>query len=39
MKTVGIATVGLLVALALAAAYTGIRSVPDIQRYLKMRQM
>ena len=39
MKTVGMATVGLLVALVLAAAYVGIRSVPDIQRYLKMRRM
>ena len=39
MKTVGMATVGLLVALALAAAYAGVRSVPDIQRYLKMRRM
>lgn len=39
MKTVGMATVGLLVALALAATYVGIRSVPDIQRYLKMRRM
>ncbi|MET3921156.1 hypothetical protein ABIB26_002088 [Arthrobacter sp. UYEF20] len=39
MKTVGIATVGLLVALALGAAYVGIRSVPDIQRYLKVRRM
>lgn len=39
MKTVGMATVGLLAALALAAVYAGIRSVPDIQRYLKMRRM
>ena len=39
MKSVGMATVGLLAALALAAAYVGIRSVPDIQRYLKMRRM
>lgn len=39
MKTIGTVTVSLLVALALAAAYVGIRSVPDIQRYLKMRRM
>lgn len=39
MKTVGMATVGLLVALTVAAVYAGIRSVPDIQRYLKMRRM
>ena len=33
------ATVGLLVALALGAVYVGIRSVPDIRRYLKVRRM
>ncbi|MDR6506230.1 DUF6893 family small protein [Arthrobacter oryzae] len=39
MRTVGMATVGLLVALALGAVYVGIRSVPDIRRYLKARRM
>lgn len=39
MKTLGMATAGLLVALALAVAYVGIRSVPDVQRYLKVRRM
>jgi hypothetical protein len=39
MRTIGIATVGVLVALALSAVYVGIRSVPDIQRYLKARRM
>ena len=39
MKTIGMLTVSLLMALGLAAAYVGIRSVPDIQRYLKMRRM
>jgi uncharacterized protein DUF6893 len=33
------ATVGVLVALGLGAVYVGIRSVPDIQRYLKVRRM
>jgi hypothetical protein len=33
------ATVGLLVAVALGAVYVGIRSVPDIQRYMRMRRM
>jgi hypothetical protein len=32
-------TVGLLVAVALCAVYLGIRSVPDIQRYMRMRQL
>ena len=39
MRAVGIATVSTLVALALGAVYVGIRSVPDIQRYLKARRM
>ena len=33
------ATVALLVAVALGAVYVGIRSVPDIQRYMRMRRM
>ncbi|MCU1531968.1 MAG: hypothetical protein JWO49_1539 [Arthrobacter sp.] len=39
MRAVGIATVGVLVAVALGAVVVGIRSVPDIQRYLKARRM
>ncbi len=39
MKTIGMATVGLLAALALGAIYVGIRSVPDVQRYLRARRM
>jgi hypothetical protein len=39
MRTIGRATVGLLVALALGAVYVGIRSVPDLQRYLNARRM
>lgn len=39
MKTIGTATVTLLAAMALWAAYTGIRAVPDIRRYLKIRKM
>jgi hypothetical protein len=39
MRAVGIATVGVLVAVALGAVFVGIRSVPDIQRYLKVRRM
>jgi hypothetical protein len=39
MKVIGMATVALLAGLALGAIYVGIRSVPDIQRYLKARRM
>jgi hypothetical protein len=39
MRSIGIATVGVLLVLAFGAVYVGIRSVPDIQRYLKVRQM
>jgi len=39
MRIIGIATVSLLLAMAAGAAYVGIRSVPDIRRYLKARQM
>ncbi len=39
MRAVGMATVGMLVAMAPAPSLVGIRSVPDIQRYLKVRRM
>ncbi len=39
MRIIGMATVGLLAALALGAIYAGIRSVPDVQRYLRARRM
>jgi hypothetical protein len=39
MRAVGMATVSVLVAVALGAVYIGIRSVPDIRRYLKARRM
>ena len=39
MRIIGRATVAFLVALALGAIYVGIRSVPDVQRYLKVRRM
>ncbi|WP_371875982.1 hypothetical protein [Pseudarthrobacter sp. SSS035] len=39
MRIIGMATVALLAALALGAVYVGIRSVPDVQRYLKARRM
>ncbi|MET3174799.1 UNVERIFIED_ORG: hypothetical protein ABIB52_002650 [Arthrobacter sp. UYCu721] len=39
MRIIGMATVGMLAALALGAIYVGIRSVPDVQRYLRARRM
>jgi hypothetical protein len=39
MKTLGIITTCVLAALGAAAAVLVVRSVPDVQRYLKMRSM
>ena len=39
MRMIGKLTVVVLLALAAAAAATGVKSVPDLQRYLRIRQM
>jgi len=39
MRTVGMATTIIAAVIALGAIGIGIRSVPDIKRYLRMRQM
>jgi hypothetical protein len=39
MRTVGVITSGLLAAGAVAAALLGVRSLPDVRRYLAMRRM
>ncbi|MDX6239525.1 MAG: hypothetical protein QOG10_4340 [Kribbellaceae bacterium] len=39
MRAVGIVAVSLVGVLAVCAAVVGVRSIPDIQRYLKMRRM
>lgn len=39
MRALGKLTAVLLLAAAVAAVTVGVRSIPDIQRYLKMRQM
>ncbi|MFB6507920.1 DUF6893 family small protein [Streptomyces sp. NPDC002466] len=39
MKTLGIITTGAAVAVALVAVAVGIRSIPDIRRYLRIRSM
>ena len=39
MKALGIMTVVLLLAAGLAAAVVGLRSIPAIKRYVRMRSM
>jgi hypothetical protein len=39
MKAIGMATVSVLAAMALWCVYVGIRAVPDIRRYMKVRRM
>lgn len=39
MRVLGMVTTGLLVGVAFLAAFVGARSIPDLQRYLKIRQM
>ncbi|MCU1677640.1 MAG: hypothetical protein JWM93_2398 [Frankiales bacterium] len=39
MRTVGIITTAVVGALAVVGVVVGVRSVPDIRRYLRMRSM
>ncbi|MFD9502547.1 DUF6893 family small protein [Streptomyces sp. NPDC060035] len=39
MKNLGIITVGVAAAVAVVAVGVGIRSIPDIRRYLRIRSM
>ncbi len=39
MKSVGMAATVVVGVLAVSAVVLGVRSIPDIQRYLKMRRM
>ncbi len=39
MRTVGLLTTIVGAGIAAVAAIVGVRSIPDIKRYLKMRQM
>ncbi|MFF4097244.1 DUF6893 family small protein [Streptomyces sp. NPDC001834] len=39
MKSLGLVTTGVVAALAVAAVVVGVRSIPDIRRYLRMRSM
>jgi hypothetical protein len=39
MRTIGRLTTVVAGGLAVVAAFVGVRSIPDIKRYLRMRQM
>jgi hypothetical protein len=39
MKALGVVTMGLLSAVALGLVYVGLRSIPDLRRYLKLSRM
>jgi hypothetical protein len=39
MKTVGVVTSVLGLGVVCVAAYIGVRSIPDVKRYLAMRRM
>lgn len=39
MRTLGMLTTGLVVLVALFGVVIGIRSVPDVRRYLRIRSM
>ncbi|WP_446222548.1 DUF6893 family small protein [Nocardia sp. IBHARD005] len=39
MATIGMIAVAFAAVVAAAAAVLGVRSIPDVQRYLKMRRM
>ncbi|MFD6388541.1 DUF6893 family small protein [Nocardia sp. NPDC055029] len=39
MATIGMIAVGFAAVVAAAAAILGVRSIPDLQRYMKIRRM
>ena len=39
MRTVGLLTTIVVAGIAAVAAFVGVRSIPDVKRYLKIRQM
>ncbi|MFI9628997.1 DUF6893 family small protein [Streptomyces sp. NPDC052042] len=39
MKSLGMVTTGVVATLAVVAVVIGVRSIPDIRRYLRMRSM
>ncbi|WP_438822723.1 DUF6893 family small protein [Nocardia barduliensis] len=39
METAGVVSKSVVAALVAAALYLGVRSIPDLRRYLKIRQM
>ncbi len=39
MRSIGKLTTALMIAVIAVAVVVGVRSIPDVKRYLKMRQM
>ncbi|WP_372585911.1 DUF6893 family small protein [Mycobacterium avium] len=39
MEVVGWVAVGVVAVVALAGAFIGLRSIPDVRRYMKIRRM
>ncbi|MFC5031503.1 DUF6893 family small protein [Streptomyces sp. DSM 41987] len=39
MRTLGVITTGVAAAVALVVVAVGVKSIPDIRRYLRMRSM
>ncbi|MFH5879856.1 DUF6893 family small protein [Arthrobacter sp. NA-172] len=39
MRAIGMVAVWMLALVGLGAVYVGLRSIPDIQRYMKVRRM
>lgn len=39
MQTMGVISTAVVAVLAAAGLYVGVRSIPDLRRYLKIRQM
>ncbi|WP_040790587.1 DUF6893 family small protein [Nocardia paucivorans] len=39
MQTVGVISTAVVAVLAAVGLYVGVRSIPDLRRYLRMRQM
>ncbi|MGQ4597662.1 DUF6893 family small protein [Nocardia sp. R6R-6] len=39
METVGVISTGIVAALAAVGVYVGLRAIPDLRRYLKIRHM
>ena len=39
MRTIGVITTAIVTVVAIVGAAVGVKSIPDLQRYLRIRQM